>query len=83
MNYTVIWLPDAEQELAALWLAAADRARVTRAAHLLDQRLRRDPENEGESRSGLDRIIIEAPLVAHYRVRADDRIVEVGHAWRF
>jgi hypothetical protein len=72
MNYTVVWLPDAEQALAA-----------TRAADLLDRRLRRDPENEGESRSGSDRVIFEAPLAAHYRVRADDRIVEVGHIWRY
>jgi hypothetical protein len=42
MNYTVVWVPSAEQELAALWMAAADRDAVTRAAHEIDQQLRTD-----------------------------------------
>lgn len=29
MNYTVIWTPDAEAELAAAWMAATDREAVT------------------------------------------------------
>ena len=32
MNYIVIWIAAAEQELAALWMDSAQRAAVTRAA---------------------------------------------------
>jgi hypothetical protein len=39
MKYTVVWVPSAEQELAALWIAAADRREVTQAANDIDQRL--------------------------------------------
>lgn len=36
MRYTVIWTDSAEQDLAALWMAAPDRHAVTSAAHILD-----------------------------------------------
>jgi plasmid stabilization system protein ParE len=39
MRYTVIWTDPAEQDLAALWMAAPDRKAVTSAAHILDQLL--------------------------------------------
>lgn len=42
MNYTVVWVPDAEQELAAVWLASSDRPRVTQSAHAIDQALGND-----------------------------------------
>jgi hypothetical protein len=39
VNYSVVWVPSAEQELAAVWLAAPDRPAVSAAAHRIDQRL--------------------------------------------
>jgi plasmid stabilization system protein ParE len=83
MNYTVIWLPDAEQELAALWLDSPDRDLVTKAAAVIDQLLERDPENEGESRPDGRRILFASPLAAIYRVRPDEHQVNVLHVWRF
>jgi hypothetical protein len=77
MNFTVVWFPDCERELAALWLVAPDRNAVTAAAALIDRQLADDPENVGESRGDGRRIIIAPPLAATYRVRKDDRIVEV------
>jgi hypothetical protein len=50
MNYRVRWIPSAEQDLARLWLNAADRNAVSRGAHLIDRELERDPDNAGESR---------------------------------
>jgi hypothetical protein len=50
MIYTVAWNPDAEQHLAATWNSADDIGAVSRAANEIDARLRRDPEQEGESR---------------------------------
>jgi hypothetical protein len=39
MNYHVDWAPTAEQQLAAVWLATANRAAVTAAADWLDNEL--------------------------------------------
>ena len=48
MRYTVIWTPVAEERLAALWLAADDRAALTSASNAIDRILTRDPENVGD-----------------------------------
>jgi hypothetical protein len=71
MTYDVDWLPDAEQELAALWLQASDRQAITAAAHAIDQRLKLDPENEGESRPNGRRILHGKPLGIYFRVLPD------------
>ena len=77
MNYSVIWVPSAEQELAAIWLAATDRNAVTRAAHLVEQRLQLDPANEGESRPKNRRITFEAPISLVFSVHVQTRTVRV------
>jgi len=83
MTYEVIWLPDTEQELAAIWLAAADRQAITDSANALDKRLRLDPGNEGESREAGERVVFSQPLGVRVRVIPDDRRVEVLRVWRF
>jgi mRNA-degrading endonuclease RelE of RelBE toxin-antitoxin system len=83
MKYTVDWLPAAEQELTELWLSAADRDAITRASHRMDQRLRADPQNEGESRADGRRILFDAPLGIIYRVLANEHRVVVSHVWKF
>jgi hypothetical protein len=83
MSYTVEWLPDAEQELAAIWLGAADHTAVTSAAHRIDTRLLADPEHEGESRSLGQRILFDKPLGVLYQVDAGRRHVDVIHVWAF
>ena len=63
MKFQVLWQSAAEQELAAIWLAAPGRAAVTAAAAFLDARLADAPLNLGESRaSSLHRIAFRAPL---------------------
>lgn len=81
MSYVVTWLPDAEQELARIWLAAADRAEVTYVADWIEQRLKSDPEDAGESRSDGRRILLSAPLGIIFRVLAPDRRVVISHVW--
>jgi hypothetical protein len=83
MNYTVIWDPDAEQELARIWMSAPDPAAVTVAAHRIDQSLGRDPGGSGESRDEPLRILLVPPLGVYYEVDEDRRVVEVGKVWRF
>ena len=43
MRWTVVYRPAAENELIDLWVAAPDQADVTRAANLIERKLRRDP----------------------------------------
>lgn len=83
MRFTVTWLPDAEAELAELWLAASDRGRIRAAADQIDLQLRDDPTSVGESRSGDRRILIVAPLIVTYRVRVADQIVQVVNVQAF
>ncbi len=83
MRCTVIWTPDAEQELAGVWLGASDRNAVTQASHTIDQRLERDPLNEGESRSNDRRILLVPPLGVIYCVHPEDQSVDVLHVWSY
>ena len=83
MKGTVLWVPSAEQELVAIWLEHGDRDRVTAAADEIDRRLRRDPENQGESREEGLRILLVAPLGVDFEIRAEDRKVQVLSVWTF
>ncbi len=82
MKFTVVWRPFAEQQLSQLWLQANDRAGVSEAADRIDSLLQNDPQNEGESRGGGERILIAAPLAVLYRVSLDDRTATVWATWR-
>jgi hypothetical protein len=83
--FHVRWARVALNELTNLWLAAdpAERLRITSATHSVEQRLRRDPRNEGESRSRGRRITFEAPLTFIFRVEPDGRTVSVLHVRLF
>lgn len=82
MNFTVTLTSDAEQDLAAAWLAAPDRAAVTAAAHELEQRLAADPLNAGESRaSSVSRMDFVHPLGFTFDVVVDDATVFVTAIW--
>ncbi len=82
MNYTVTWTPGAEQELAAVWLAAADRAAVTAASNRLDQELADDPFGIGLPRTAsVNRTAVEPPLGIDYEIVEDDKKVRVLRAW--
>ncbi len=83
MNFTVIWVPAAEQELAAIWLNSSSRSVLTQAAHRIDQRLAVAPLTEGEARPGGRRILFEPPLGALYRVDEPNAMVHVLHVWQF
>jgi hypothetical protein len=77
MRYTVSWMPRTEGQLATIWMNAVDRNAVTVAIHELEERLAEDPENEGESRAGDERITFELPLSVLFQVFPDDLKVEV------
>jgi hypothetical protein len=50
MKWTVIYQPNAADELAAIWLAATNRQAIAGVANLIDRQLGHDPLNAGESR---------------------------------
>ncbi len=83
MSYSVLWMPAAEERLASIWVHADDRNEITQAAHRIDQTLRADPEDAGESRSGEMRLLLAPPLGVLFLVSPDDRRVSVLTVWRF
>jgi plasmid stabilization system protein ParE len=78
MSYTVHWKPTAENQLAAIWESAADRARVTAAANEIDRLLRLAPNQQGESRTAGRRIMFALPLCVRYRIYENRRTVVVS-----
>jgi plasmid stabilization system protein ParE len=82
MNWTVVWLPRAENRLAELWTNAMDRNAVRDAADRIDQLLEHDPMNQGESRGGRLRILFERPLAVYFAVDQQSRVVSVTRVWR-
>ncbi len=81
MKYTVLWTPTAEQDLAAVWLAAADRNAITSAAHTIDRLLAQDPETRGEVCFDTVRALSVPPLGVEFEVIEPDRMVYVLSAW--
>jgi hypothetical protein len=83
--YQVRWLQSALDELTVIWTNAdsADRKDITRASHEIEQRLRSDPVNEGESRNRGRRVLFAEPLAVLFRPLPDDMVVEVLHVWQY
>jgi hypothetical protein len=80
VKYTVIWLPDAQDQLAELWMNATDRQTVSDAANQADHVLAEDPETKGVEFYG-DRYLTVPPLRVVFRVKPDDMLVEVTMVW--
>jgi len=81
MTFTVVWGPAAENELAAIWLAAEHPDRITAMSAVIDGLLRTNPEACGESRSRNRRILLQGGLAVMYEVCAEDRMVRVLTVW--
>lgn len=78
MRYEVIWYWKAEEELAALWLAADDRNAVSQAAAALDRFLTKAPLELGESRtSSVQRVAFMPPIGIEFEIIKDDKRVIV------
>ena len=77
MNYTVVWNPDAENDLAFAWMRAVDKQALSAAANRLEKLLGDDPLNLGESRAGITRIAFDGPVGVICDVSEPDRRVTV------
>lgn len=81
----VRWVRSALEDLAAIWLdsSSVERSAITAASHQIDERLRSNPEDEGESRSGNRRILLVPPLGITFVVSANKHLVRVLDVWWF
>lgn len=77
MNYKVTWSESALQQYLALWTSATDPDTVDAAANRIDSILLVDAEQQGEGRSGNERILFDSPLVVLFAVFASERIAYV------
>jgi hypothetical protein len=77
MAFTVICSNDAQNQLANLWLSAADRAAITAAQYRIEQELAADPRRKSnEISEGLWRIDFP-PLKALFEIDDQDRLVRI------
>lgn len=82
MNYTVDWLKEALDQLAAVWVAASDRDAVSSASHELEQVIGRRPLGFGEARaSSVVRVAYHPPLGIEFEIIEDDKRVRVLRVW--
>jgi plasmid stabilization system protein ParE len=77
--FRVRWERRALDELTRQWTLAdsAGRQAITAASHAVDQRLRANPRQEGESREKGRRITFVPPLAVVFRVESDGETVSV------
>ena len=80
MSYSVTWTPEAEDQLAAVWMAAADPGAVTRAAERADLFLANDPLTCGTDFYG-NWLLTSKPLHIVYMVDSPARTVTVTMVW--
>lgn len=82
-NYDVDFETAADNDLAAIWLAASDRNAVTEASNELDEAMADDPLTLGESReSSVRRVAFCPPIGVHFEVVEDDKRVIVEAVFR-
>lgn len=82
MNHAVDWLPDAENDLAAIWITTDDQNAVTGAAEWFDRRLASSPLSFGESRElSVRRVGHYPPLGIEFEIIEDDEQVLVQAVW--
>ena len=81
MNWTVLYTPKAEQDLAAVWMAAFDPSATTAAANHIDRLLSTDPERTGEVSFDSVRAAVVPPPGVEFEVVDQDRMVWVLSVW--
>jgi hypothetical protein len=76
MKWTVVWLPEALDELTRIWTNSPRKQAISRAADQIDLELSRDAEKKGKlQRNKL--VLIVPPLGVSFEVIPADRLVRV------
>jgi hypothetical protein len=82
VNYAVVWEPAAENELAAIWVAAPDQRVITNRAFRIEQALATSPFTVGRRRNAsVNRTLLDPPLGVDYEIIEDDKKVRVLRVW--
>lgn len=81
-RYTVVSVPDAEDELASIWMADKDRDRVSAAADAADRLLSENPLQDSVYLSEQLRRRDVPPLRFYFEVREEDRVVVISNVAR-
>jgi len=82
MKYTVVWLKPAQDHLADIWVAAADKSAVSFASNAIDVILGQDPYANSKSKADNERVLFVDPLGVVFKVSDDDCMVTVSAVWR-
>lgn len=77
MRYTVVWDPEAEDELARLWMQSFVQRDITSAANAIDIALRDDPLGKGIILDHRKYELYLYPLRVLFKVTESDRLVQV------
>jgi hypothetical protein len=83
MSYGIDWTPSADLELARIWNDAPDPNEVTVAFNEIERRLKYNPDTQGESRSGNNRILIIEPLAILFTVDHQKQEVLIYSVWEY
>lgn len=78
MNYQVLWRKRAEDQLASMWLRAADKELLRDCSESVDRILGRDPLAQGEARHGNARLWFYRPLCVLYQIDDPSKTVRVA-----
>ena len=81
MSYRIEWIPDALQDLAAVWLASKDRNVVTFAANEIESVLSLFPNSAGELSFDTVREYAVPPLGVEFEVDNVNNIVTILSVW--
>ena len=82
MRYTVVWKPDAEAELAQLWLEAENKDQLAAASDELERLLRDHDAARNAIGVGNWRVLAVSPLGVEFLVNDADCKVTVITVWR-
>ena len=83
MIFHIVWLQVALNELANLWMQADSllRKQITAAAHAIDQELKMNPDEKGESRDNGERVFFVHPLGVQFEIDRSRSTVRIFHVW--
>jgi mRNA-degrading endonuclease RelE of RelBE toxin-antitoxin system len=76
-RYTVTWHPEAEDELAELWISAEDQDQITAAVQAIDTALRSDASAKREAVAENLRAFHAPPLRVLFVARESDCVVQI------
>ena len=77
MSSRVIWKPEAEDDLADIWMNAPDPDVVRLAVEAIEALLTRDPVDAGDSRDDEFRIVFDGPVGVLFDVSEAAQVVRV------